>query len=317
MKKILLCFCLALAAFLLPLNAEAVNGGKEAQELWQKISDNGKNLKNGDCDLRILLNTTYNKTKYSIPVLYKITFWQNPLQGKVFMGALLPGGMPINLDYYLIENKDNFTVYFKTDFLKKNSPWQKLIVPKKEMDENEVKKFEEKIEAILDKSITVKLKGEENINGRLLNNMQITLANKAFYDILILITREKPDSYSDASLKALESMYKDYISKVGDFTYNVWVDKDGTLYRTAFDLKDNIKKLSKLLEDIAEKSSSEKDKKEIKTILEMLKTTTITSESTYYNHNKAAEIILPEEVKNAQAIAFPEPAPAKTEPAKK
>lgn len=256
---------------------------KTAQQIAEESFDKWYGLDSYDMDLSMNMKMSMASETIDIYMEGQATVFQNPMKMKMVLDTTIPGmDQNMLITQYMVEEGQVITIYQQLD-----GQWYKTVIDDPAMSQMMQMDPRENMELFMDNLIQAEIVGEEKIGERDTYRIDLLASSEIFDQVLGDMTDESLGLTS-------EMMGRDFLSKIGDLKYTVWIDKN-TLetVKCSMDLTENMRNLGRAM---AEDQNSPAELKEVFNNMEM------SMEYSILNHNKALDFTVPDEAKNAMDL---------------
>ncbi|MFA6807357.1 MAG: DUF6612 family protein [Eubacteriales bacterium] len=259
---------------------------KPADQIVKESFEKWYNLESYEMAMTMNMKMTAEDQTINMSLDGTGVIFQNPMKMKMNIDATIPDMVEnIHMEQYMIGENENFTIYQKI-----MGQWQKMVVDDPALVQMTQLDPSTNLKLFVDNMEKAEIIAEEKIGEKDTLKIELIASSNIFNEVL------KDAGSSDLGLNS-EIINADFLSKIGDMKYIIWVEKStlDTL-KCSMDLTENMRNLATALAEDENVPAEMKD---------VFKDMEISMEYTIENQNAAEDFTIPEEALNAQEIEMP------------
>ena len=284
-NKVKLFYLLLIGAFLVTAcGTKDLTQGKTAQEIIEESYARQLSIENYDLDLAMDMKMPMPEGEsIAITMTGKATVFQKPLQIKMVVEMGNPEtAEPIVIEQYIEGTEQGLNMYEHVE-----GQWFKMTLNDSALAETMKIDPTQNMDLFLKHLKEANIIGEEKLREKTTVKIEMVASSEMYNELMEQI----PGINLNQPGMELTS---DFLSKMGDIKYIVWVDKATlNIVKTSMDLTENMQNMGKVL---VEQGQMPREMAGMFTGMEMSMTYEILS------INQAEAIVLPEEAKNAPEL---------------
>lgn len=287
-KKIKLFYLLLIVSFLVTAcGTKDLTKGKSAKEIIEGSYQKMAEINNYDMNLEMQMKMPLpEEGTMDMTMTGKATIFQKPMLVKMVMEMNNPeSGEPLTMEQYMEATEKGMNIYQKVE-----EKWFKMTMDDPALAEMMNMDPNKNMDLFLKNLKEANILSEEKVGEKQTVKIEM-IASSEIYDELM---NQMPGMNLN---QANMPFGPEILAKMGDMKYVVWVDKNTLdIVKTSMDLTENIRNMGQALteqEQFPKELGEMFSKMEMAVSYEML------------NINKAEQIVIPEEAKNAEEMPLP------------
>ncbi|KJS82664.1 MAG: hypothetical protein JM58_14440 [Peptococcaceae bacterium BICA1-8] len=286
-KTKLLYMLLIISFFVTACGTKDLTKGKSAQDIIGAAYGKMAEIDNYDMNLEMLMKMQVpDQGEIDMTMTGKATIFQKPMLMKMVMETNNPeSGEPLSIEQYMESTENGMNIYQNVE-----GKWFKMSINDPALAEMMNMDPAKNLSLFLENLKEAKILGEEKVGERETVKIEM-IASSEIYDEIM---KQMPGmNLGQANMP----FGPEILSKMGDMKYIIWIDKATLdMLKTSMDLTENIQNMGKA---IVEQGQFPKEMGEVFSGMEMSASYEI------YNVNKAEQVVIPDEAKNAQEMPLP------------